>query len=401
MSQKRTNSLTLLIVGGIFVLLLATILVFGLGGGESQSSGPRSGSATESQRKKDQPRDLTAGNTITRTEVEEQGVELSQPAVSVDTNRIAMTYKQGTSYRTRIKTKIETRGSYKDWGITTDMNVKFLGEFEFLRDIERNDGNQLVVLQEFTKLECIELFTQVDSISLNIGNAAHTVIDLAGSYIPPGTSKIAVDQLNNIISSKPVKDEITKAIKDKAAQLFVEINSLNGKKCRIVHENGKGVVSVQPIECTLTQDEYAFIMDMALMSDIYLMPDVECKENDTWDIRGEDFLPILDPSMHASLTGTLTARRGKDGGVSNNPSAIIKLERGLLELRERDHETELAARWAPRGELEYSFDEQIITSGRLGGDLSIVSRSIDHVIFEMHNTITPKYEITYYCEILQ
>jgi hypothetical protein len=434
MSEKRTNPLTILIVCGVFVLALAAILVFGLGGGESRTGGSGAGSSETTKKeppkdltagqtttnaevekkgaeptqpatppKKEPPKDLTAGQTITRAEVEEQGVELAQPAAPVDTNRIAMTYKQGSAYRTRIKTGIESRGSYTDWGITTDMNIKFLGEFEFLRNIERNDGNQLVVILEFTKLESIELYTQVDSISLDLGNVAHTVLDLAGAAfdIPPGASRIATDQLNKIISSKLVRNELSKAIRDNTAQLFTWIDSLSGKKCRVVFENGKGVVSIQPIGCTLSQDEYAFVMDMAMLSDIFFMPDEECKEGDTWEIRGEDFLPIIDPSMRASLTGMVTVRRGKDVGVPQEPSAVIRLERGVLELRNRDDKTELAARWAPRGELEYSFGQQIVTSGRLVGDLSIVSRSIDHVIFEMNNTITPEYEITYHCEIIK
>lgn len=403
MSEKRTSPLTLLIVGGMFVLALAAILVFGFAGGESKSTKRSSDNSSASSKKKEPPRDLTAGQTITREEVEEQGVELALPAAPVDTNRIAMTYKKGKTYKTKIKTSIETRGSYQDWGITTEMNMFFLGEFEFMRDIEENDGNRMVVMQEFTKLECIELFTKVDSISLNLGNVAHTVLDLAGATIdiPPGSSRVATDQLNKILASDMVKSELAKAIRDDAAQLFTEIDSLNGKKCRIVYENGKGVVSVQPIGCTLTNDEYTFIMDMAMMSDVYIMPEEECNEGDTWEIRGEDFLPIIDPSLRASLSGTLTARRGKDGGDSRKPTGIIKLERGMLEMRDRDEGMEVAARWAPRGDLEYSFSDQIITSGRLGGDLSIVSRSLDHIVFEMRNVVTPKYEITYHCEILE
>jgi hypothetical protein len=204
-----------------------------------------------------------------------------------------------------------------------------------------------------------------------------------------------------VLSYAPVKTEFAKATRDSAAKLFAEVRSMNGKKCRIVYENGVGVTSVEPIGCTLTQDEYLFIMDTAILSDIYLMPDEKCSEGDTWEIRGEDFLPILDPSLSASLTGVLTARRGRDIGGSGAPRAIIRLESGVLDLRDRDDKTEVAARWAPRGELEYSFGEQIVTSGRLNGDMSIASRSIDHVVFEMRNIVIPKYDITYHCEVLK
>lgn len=404
MSEKRTNPLTLLIVGGVFVLALAAILVFGLGSGESKTGSTSSGrSATSSGKKKEPPRDLTTGQKITREEVEEQGVELAQPAAPVDTNRISMTYKQGKTYKMKVKARIESRGSYKDWGVTTDMNMKYIGEFEFTRRIEHNDGNRLVVVHEFTKLQNISLFTEVESISISLGNAAHKILDLAGAAydIPPGTSRIATDQLNRILSYEPVRNELSKSMRDEAAQLFAGVGSLNGKKCRLVFENGRGVTSVEPIGCTLTQDEYAFIMDSALLSDIHLMPDEECKEGENWEIRGEDFLPIIDPSMRTSLTGALTVRRGKDMGGPNTPSAIIRLERGTLELRDMDDKTSVAARWAPRGELEYSFGDQIITSGRLGGDLSIVTQSLDHIIFEMKNVVTPKYEVTYHCEVLE
>lgn len=404
MSEKRTNPLVYVIIGGIFILALAAILVFGLGGSESRSGGSSSESeAAPSKKKKEPPRDLTAGQTMTRAEVAEQGIPLAEPAAPVDTNRISMTFKQGKTYKIKVKAVVETRGSYKDWGITTDMNTKNLAEYEFLRRIEINDGNRVVVVQEFPKLQNITLYTEVESISVNLGTAAHTILDFAGALvdIPPGSSRIATNQLNNILSWEPIKNEFSKAIHDENAKLFTDVDTLQGKKCRLVFENGRGVTSVEPIGCTLTPDEYSFIMDTALLADIHLLPDEEYKVGEIWHIRGEDFLPIVDPSMHASLTGTLTAQRDKDKGEPQNPIGIIRLKSGMLELLDRDEQMAVAARWAPRGELEYSFSDKIITSGRLGGDLSIVTNSLDHVVFEMRNVVTPKYEATYHCEILK
>jgi hypothetical protein len=72
----------------------------------------------------------------------------------------------------------------------------------------------------------------------------------------------------------------------------------------------------------------------------------------------------------------------------------------LLPAREETPLPELvtAARWAPRGTLMFSFADNVFTAGELKGDLTIVERSIDHLIFEMENTVKPDYEITYSCE---
>lgn len=398
MSEKPKKSFVIIFVSGSLAVLLAVILFFFLGRGDS--SQPETSQKT--------PQTVARG---------------SQP---VDNTRIKETYIPGKTYKTVIQTSIESRGSYANWGLTWDSNTIFIGEVVFYRDIESNDGNRLVVVQDFEAVKSLKLFTQVDNISLNLGTIGRTILDevksavestvdltVAGAVelaaaaqgLPPGTSAMALDFLNKLkpLPDKAVRNWVADVERDAKAKLFTEIGTLNGKKCRIVYESGVGVTGIEPIGCTLTEKEYSLIKDTAMISDIYLMKDEKSNEGDTWEIRGADLPAVLDPSISASLTGTLTAQRGKDKNVGDreNHRAVIRLRSGVLDLLNRDDKSEIAARWAPRGEFEYSFKDRIITSGRLTGDLSLVTSSLDHIIFQMKNTVTPKYEVTYHCEIVE
>jgi hypothetical protein len=142
-------------------------------------------------------------------------------------------------------------------------------------------------------------------------------------------------------------------------------------------------------------------MASSVISDAYILPNVHCKVDDTWTIYGQDLQPILDPSLRSTITGSLTARRGVDGGTADAPTAEIHLDKGVLDLHDADGKTETNAKWAPRGKMVFSFKDGIVTSGDLGGDFIIENRSTDHILFEAKMSTKPDYRITYSCEVMK
>ena len=112
-------------------------------------------------------------------------------------------------------------------------------------------------------------------------------------------------------------------------------------------------------------------------------------------------LPIIDPSLRASVGGSVSAVRGANGGTKERPTAQIMLERGVLSLHDYDNESTTKANWAPRGEMIYDFREGVVTEAELTGEFSMERRSTNHFIFESRFSVQPKYSVTYHCEVLR
>jgi hypothetical protein len=112
-------------------------------------------------------------------------------------------------------------------------------------------------------------------------------------------------------------------------------------------------------------------------------------------------LPIIDPSIHATLDGELTGRRGADQGTADNKQAVIELVNGgHLELHGFDQTRAYYGRWTPTGELVYSFNNRLVTSGALGGSFAIQQHSTDHWIWEASFSAEPTYTVTYSCKVI-
>ena len=407
-SRGRVSALLLVLLSGAFLIAAALIVVIGLrpsGGAEKGAGpGPSSGAATqpqEAEHHKPKLAELQDGQVVTRAQAEEHGVKPVTPSKAVDTSRIAATYQAGRTYRSLLKVSVKARASNKDWGVVADTNFHYCGEAEILRHIDSNDGRTMVVTQEFKRARNLSVFTQVDGLRIELGGAAQTLLDLGGTALgaDPGWTEYTIPMLNTILSNNQMLSFLSEAAKDPTAKAFAHVDSLQGKKCRVTYVNGEGVTSITPLGCSLTGDEQSMVFATCLASDAYILPDLQCKEGDTWTVQGEDLLPILDPSLRATLTGALTAQRGAEGGTPDRRTAQINLQKGILDLQDADGSTATTGRWAPRGTMTFSFADRIVTQGDLGGSLMIDRRSTNHILFEARYSVKPEYRIIYSCEI--
>jgi len=344
------------------------------------------------------------GQTVTRADLKAQGLKPSEPSPALpDTNRILQMYKAGKKYRTTAKATLKNRASLKDWGVVTDMNMNYGGEFEVMRSIEENDGTTITEVREFTKVRSLVLFCKLEDARIDIGFPGQAM--LAGLDWYSGTPGIwsslqglsAKKVLETVPSAQNWADQV---LTDNATKAFARIDSLQGKKVRLQYVNGKGVTHLTPIGCSLTSDEQEIILETAVLSDAYLLPDPTCKEGDQWSVLGSELLPVIDPSLRASLSGSLTVRRGPNGGTVDQPTARLILDRGSLELNQVSNSSKQIGRWAPRGNMTYSFNQQIVISGQMGGEVHFERNSTDHLLFEARYTHRPDYLITYQCEVL-
>lgn len=390
--RGRVSPLLLVLLGGFFLLGASLIVVIGLRP-SNKSAEPGNGGAVAKPAKLAMAQ---AGEVVTRDKL----TNPVTPSKAADTGRIAATYQAGRNYRSLLKVSVEARASDKDWGVTTDMNFRYVGEGEIIRHIVSNDGTTLVLTQEFTRARTVAVFTKIEGIHIDLGPVGQTIIEGAGilAGLPPGWSKITTTLANETLNNDIALQLINQARQDPSAEIRGYIDSLQGKKCKVTYVNGKGVESVEPVGCELTGDEQTAVFATCMVSDVYILPDLQCKVGDTWTVYGEDFLPIVDPSLRASLSGKLTARRGADGGTPQRPTAEVSLDQGILTLHDADGSTDALGQWAPHGKMTFSFADKIVTQADLGGDILIESHSTDHILFEARYSVQPKYRIMYSCE---
>ncbi len=387
-----TSPVVLVLLGAILVAVLVLIVLM---------AWPHGSMATRI----DAPSpSLGDGQTSTREQLEAQGVHPGEPSRAFpDTSRILQTYKPGRKYRTVVRGTVDSRASAKDWGVVTDMNFHYVGEAEVLRTIESNDGTTITQVLEFTKARNMALFCKAEDVRIDVGPAGQML--LAGLDLVSGTPG-TWSQLQGL-SAKPLLEHIPGAqswadrvLTDESTKVLKYVDTLQGKRVRIQYVNGRGVTEWTPLGCTLSGDEQALIASTAVISDAYILPNLQSKEGDEWTVQGGDFLPVLDPSLQACLTGSLKVRRGSNGGTPERQEARIILDQGSLELQQVTNKKARLGRWAPRGELTFSFADKIVTRATLGGQLHAEERSTDHILFEARFTLQPEYQIDYFCEVL-
>lgn len=387
-------------IGIILAALLATIVILMIG--------IKIGGKTHTRRNdpKDPPPPpplvtLDAGQTRTSEEIKESGFVV-QEVTKVDSSRLEATYQPGKTYASLMKAAVNSKGSYKDWGVMTNMNFNYIAEFQFSRYIVANDGSRMSYDVQVDRAVSLSIFTQVESVKVELGAWFQTALNLGGMYLglPRGSSTVAQQSLEGILNSNISREYIEQVSKDDLAKTYAYVESLQGKKARIEVENGKGVISITPIDCSLDSDEQLLLDSMSNYSDVLLMKSLDCKPGDTWVVNGHELMPLIDPSLKAHIGGSVTIRRGENLGSEESPKALLSIAGGVMTLKERHYQGETnkikqMGSWAPKGDLIFDFDPKIVTEASLTGAIQLEEKSTDHILFQMKNVVRPSYEVQY------
>jgi hypothetical protein len=167
---------------------------------------------------------------------------------------------------------------------------------------------------------------------------------------------------------------------------------------RLRYVNGEGVQQdLEPIGCDLSENEKNFIRATAVLSDMYVLPDENLKEGETWTIYGRDVFPVVDPSVHGKMDGQIkVVRRANEGRT-----AIIEVQpKSRLTMTSYDKDAKYLGDWYPDGEMRFSLDEGIVSRADLGGILEVKRESTNHILFKAELKTAPSYTVTYTCKLL-
>lgn len=344
--------------------------------------------------------EIGPGQTVTKQKIQEAKIVTTEPK-RVDTGRLQATYQVGKTYINTVKASLASKGSYKDWGIETTMTFNYAGEFQISRFIGANDGNQMMVDVQVDRARNLSVFTKIDGVSIKLGGVFQNVLEIGGVWagLPPGSIEVGKQELNQLLNQEVILNYCSGIASDKQAKIFAHVESIQGKKAHIIFENGKGVISITPIGCSLSEDEQLFLEGLSLCSDITTMEKLDCKPGDTWQVAGKDFMSFIEPSMKSKVDGSVTVVRKEDLKIGESPEARLTIGGGILQFNDRyrteDNQIQSHGSWAPKGELIFNFGDKIVTEAQMEGSLEIVEQSVDHILFEMKNVTRPEFHIQY------
>jgi hypothetical protein len=310
-------------------------------------------------------------------------------------DRIKAVAKEGRTYKSLVKARVESQIIDKNWGIQEIVYMAYLAEMAITRQIEKNDGDTIVEVRSFDIARAVKIDSKVE-ISLKLGPVGTCLLGALATFQPELTGGFVV------------LAPVVKAIAENGGQLLVDqsaakawghMNSLAGKQVRITYIVGKGVSSVEPIGCNLTSEEKGWIYGTAVLSDYYVMPQIDCEPGDKWAVDGAQLAGLIDPELRGRPKGQIVLRRGANFNQNNQRHAELEVDSGYLLIDRSDESDQRIGTFTPRGELKFSLDDQYVASANLSGDASFEEVSKDHLLFETVHKVKPTVTIQYSCRI--
>jgi hypothetical protein len=257
----------------------------------------------------------------------------------------------------------------------------------------------VVVLLHFVESRAVKVLSNAD-VSFDLGAPGVLVLGFLDGLLTGG-------QLTSIIVPVvPVAQHILTKLSQKALERAVSkakasTDSLEGKRVRVTYEDGKGVVHLEPVGCTLTDDERDYLKGLALLSDCYLLPNIKSKPGQYWDVEAGQLMPMLPPNWRGRPSGTVTIERGQDIQKDGKTYAVLQIRSGTFQVDATDRSRRRLGVATPRGRLEYNITDGYIESAHLKIEGRLEEVSTDHLLFEARFEGAPRIEVQYTCRLLK
>ena len=313
-----------------------------------------------------------------------------------DPARIQESAKLGRTYRSVVRAAMDSQVEDRDWGITKVVNIGFLTDFVVTRRIEENDGTRIVEVRTFETVRSTKLLTEAD-IRINIGEPGIPLL-MALDWLVPGSGTVILTakQLQPIVE-KVASGLATAVVEGETVMALAQVEELEGKAVRITFEDGRGVVNVEDVQGTLTDDERSLIYQTAVLFDYHIMPDLDIGISEEWAVDGQYLGTLLDPTWKGVPSGEITIRRGENRTINGGRVATLQITDGVLEINSSDKSHHRVGRFQPSGELQFLLDDGYVRRAVVSGELLIEKTSKDHLLFESQFRARPRLQITYSC----
>ena len=341
---------------------------------------------------------------------------------------------EGKTYHSRVLGKVEGQASKKDWGIRGSAYFTYIYGVESVGKILKNDGVTIIEDRHFGKVvEDVIVsryavgFELPPTIQNGFNFLCATVGALAEIYTGAGDGFSGADAgwefgevVNQAVSEIkiPFTDEMFSKLRDEGMlpkeldpervkdelMMFTKAKNtriLEGKTVRIAFKDGQGITRIDPIDCTLTQQEIDVIKRTNYVMDHYIFPDQKVAPDSTWDVNGDVFSGFLDPRLHGRVGGKVTVRRVADFVEKGEPAKRLRLVNGNISFTDNSSQGQAITGQLSgiKGLCAMPDKYGVITSATMTGTMIYKNVSTDHLLFDAEMTVTPRFEISYECAV--
>jgi hypothetical protein len=394
--ERRCGAGDLVLKGLLAAILLALLVLIGVVLTARWPAGGESGAAPPDKGKDAQEGPPAAGKPAVREgEKTSRPAEAPKPPPTVgDPKRLREVLQEGKTYEVVSTADLEAPVRDKDWGLQKTVHLAYRAELRLRRQIEKNDGQRIVELRSVEDSRMVKA-TSTLRLSFVVTEPGVFLLGALDAWLTGG-------QITTIAASAlPVLEWFgQQALNNANTKIKASVDSLKGKKVRIVYEDGKGVTSVEPVGCFLTEDERDFFFASAVVGDAFLLPNKESKPGDVWEAPGEAFSDLVPSSWRGTPRGRIQIRRGQDFEEKGQKYAWLECYAGTLEIDASDASRTRLASLTPRGQLKYNISAGHVESAELNAQGNMLEASRDHLLFEARFETQPKVHMTYRCLIV-
>jgi hypothetical protein len=312
------------------------------------------------------------------------------PKPVANPDRVRQNLQPGKTYVTHSKGTLNVRATDKDWGFEGVVTINYAFEAHIDRQIESNDGSTIVELRHFRNLRSVKIACKLEDIRIDLGPVGSLLIpEIQGTSLKPVIAGL------RWVGVQPEK---LVGLED-GSKVFHKVDQLSGKKVRLTFVDGKGVTRLEPIEGKLTAAERDFHFASSLLSDSLIIPDVDIKINSLWSVDGENFANLVDPSLLAHTSGSITLKRDPDHIIQNKTCRHLTVVSGQILFEDSDPKMGQIGYFEPKGSLYFSPADQVIIQANMKGKAKLEKFSKDHLLFETRMRRLPEMELLYKCQV--
>ena len=314
-------------------------------------------------------------------------------------DRIRDVLQEGKTYEVITTADLTGPVRDKEWGFETTVNLAYRAELRMWRTIEKNDGHQIVERREIKECRMVKgtSTAEVKFIYTEPGVLLFGGID----YLLTGgqATAVAVSVIEPVCAVAGAT--MQGYLNDNNTKIAAKLDSLSGKTVRITFEDGRGVTTLEPAGCSLTEEERDFLFGSAVLTDAFILPDESSHPGQVWQVDGSAFVDFLPPSWRGVPEGAISIRRERDFEERGNKYALLKCYAGTIQINATDNSRARLATLTPRGELKYNITDGHIESGELNAEGTMEEASRDHLLFETRFETNPTVRLTYSCAIIE
>ena len=319
-------------------------------------------------------------------------------------DRIREVLQEGKTYQVVVTWDLTGPVREKEWGLQTTVNMAYRAELDLRRHIKKNDGFRLVEVREIGNCRMVKatstvdiqfVYTEPGSLLFGAIGAGLGLLDawLTGGQITMLAARLIAPVLATVQGAAEAR------LNEYNTKVQGMLDSLSGKTVQITYVDGMGVVELMPVGCSLSQEERDLLFTSAVVSDAFLLPDVESKPGDAWEVDGAAFTDFVPPSWRGTPRGKIVVRREQDFEKEGKKYARLRCA-GTVAVDATDASRLRLATLSLRGYLNYNIVAGHIESGELLAEIAMQEASRDHLLFETRFESQPRLRVTYFCQIV-